>query len=91
MVNGMMLFLRQKMVDICKTSMDMPDKGLLECLIDMFGDEEKQAILVEYQEDLLTLIKVSDQYNVIKFLLFIIICNQIYMFNKSVIYVFIIK
>ena len=87
----MILLLGQKMADIYTTLLDKPDKGSLEYFIDTFDDEEKQAILVEYQEDLLTLIKVSDQYNVIKFLLFIIICNQIYMFNKSVIYVFIIK
>ena len=62
------------MTNICTTSLGEPDKGSLECLIDVFDDEEKLAILVEHQEDLLTLIKVSDQDNVIQFLLFIIIC-----------------
>ena len=62
------------MAEACNTILDTNDKGPLECLIDMFDDEEKQAILVEHQEDLLTLIEVSHQYNVIQFLLFIIIC-----------------
>ena len=62
------------MTNIYNTLLDKPDKGSLECFIEMFDDEEKQAILVEHLEDLLTLIKVSDQDNVIQFLLFIIFC-----------------
>ena len=45
----------------------MQDKGSLECLIEMCDGDEKQTFLFQNQEDLLTLIKVSDQDNVTQF------------------------